>query len=105
MDFNSYEKEAMKTASSQSRSITVAALGLSGESGEISDRVKKYISQGHPLGIANVLEELGDILWYVALAADYLGVPMEEIAHLNLIKLKKRYPNGFEAERSLNRDV
>jgi NTP pyrophosphatase (non-canonical NTP hydrolase) len=83
--------------------ILNAALGLGGESGEVCDMLKKHLFQGHPLDHNELILELGDILWYVAYMAYALGVPLEEVAQRNVDKLRKRYPNGFSVEASVNR--
>lgn len=108
MDFETYEREAAVTRPDYQSFIgqlTVAALGLNGEAGEFADLLKKHIAQGHPLDVEKMKNEIGDILWYMADAADALGVSLGEIAAQNIAKLRRRYPNGqFEAERSLNRN-
>ena len=81
-----------------------AILGMCGETGEVSDILKKHIYQGHKLDIDKVREELGDVLWYVTLAAHAVGYTLGDVMRNNINKLNKRYPNGFEAERSVNRD-
>ena len=78
-------------------------LGLAGEAGEVCDIVKKYIFQGHNLETQRIVDELSDVLWYVALTAQGIGCDLDSIMEHNINKLKKRYPNGFEAERSINR--
>ena len=80
------------------------ALGLFGEGGEVADLVKKAYMQGHPLDKAHIAEELGDVCWYVAELATALGYSMEELMRENIDKLRRRYPEGFEAGRSINRD-
>ena len=50
-----------------------------------------------------VVDELGDILWYIAVYADALGVPLSEVAERNLAKVARRYPNGFSTEASVHR--
>ena len=110
-DFDAYQELALRTASPESLATTStmlnsAALGLSGESGEIADHVKKMMFHGHPLDDATrdkIAKEIGDILWYCAMAAQGIGVGLGEIARMNVEKLKKRYPEGFSADRSLNR--
>ncbi|MHC1785659.1 MAG: nucleoside triphosphate pyrophosphohydrolase family protein [Christensenellales bacterium] len=80
-----------------------AALGLAGESGEFADSVKKVSFQGHELDRPHLKEEIGDILWYCALAAKALNADLHEIALDNIEKLRRRYPEGFQAERSIHR--
>lgn len=79
------------------------ALGLSGESGEVSDIVKKHIFQGHALDVEHICKELGDCAWYMAVASAAIGFPLEKVMQANIDKLRARYPDGFEAERSLHR--
>lgn len=108
MDFNEYQKMAMRTSSLKEYeglgALQNAALGLAGESGEFADAIKKASFQGHDVNHAHLAEEVGDILWYCALAAEALGVSLADIASSNIAKLARRYPNGFEQERSLHRE-
>tara|TARA_B100001287_G_C22628080_1_gene503621 strand:- start:115 stop:519 length:405 start_codon:yes stop_codon:yes gene_type:complete len=87
--------------------LTTAAVGLSAESGEFLEIVKKMVFQGKPWSDANrehLLIELGDILWYVAQATQALGVDFEEVIEMNIKKLEKRYPSGsFDIYKSENR--
>lgn len=76
-----------------------AAIGLAGESGELIDTVKKHLIYGKELDLENVKEELGDILFFAAMAANALGVSLEEIAESNFAKLSKRYPNGVFTQK------
>lgn len=78
-------------------------MGLSGESGEALDILKKHMFQGHPLDREHLALELGDVAWYLAVSADALGYTLDDILLMNIDKLHKRYPNGFAAERSLYR--
>lgn len=103
MNFNEYQKLALRTANKDKDLVLNAALGLTGESGEVADIIKKYLFQGHELDKEKIIDELGDILWYIAIMAEGLGVKMEVIPTYNIDKLKKRYPNGFEVKRSINR--
>lgn len=81
-----------------------AALGLAGEAGEVADMVKKWKFQGHLLDPKDIANELGDICWYIALMSESIGLSFNEILEMNIEKLRKRYPGGFSAERSINRD-
>jgi len=103
MGFNEYQLLALRTANKDKDLVLNGALGLSGESGEVADIVKKHLFQGHELNQDKIIDELGDVLWYIAIMAKGIGVGMEEIAKHNVEKLKKRYPNGFEAEKSIHR--
>ncbi len=104
--FEEYQRAAMRTASKGiiADQLAAGAMGLCGEAGETCDYIKKVLFHGHPLDCDKVAEELGDLLWYMALLSDAIGISMEGIACGNIAKLKRRYPNGFEAERSLNRE-
>lgn len=82
------------------------AMGLAGEAGEIVDLVKKIVFHGHPLGdeeLKNLLKEDGDVLWYAANLARALKVKLSTVTAMNEDKLKKRYPAGFDEEKSKNR--
>ncbi|NBI29110.1 nucleoside triphosphate pyrophosphohydrolase family protein [Chengkuizengella marina] len=105
MDLNEYQYKAMRTvAGLESENLLLnAALGLCGESGEVADQLKKHIFQGHELNKNKLKKELGDVLWYVAAGSEALRVSLEDIAKGNIAKLEKRYPNGFDSERSINR--
>ena len=78
------------------------ALGL-GEVGEFQNLVKKWVFHGHDQGRKDMLDELGDILWYVAVAADEIGYSLEAVMEHNIEKLRGRYPEGFNPIDSINR--
>lgn len=82
-----------------------AVMGLCGESGECVDIMKKSMFQGHPLDRTHMIKELGDILWYVNLAAACLGSDFEEIMTMNIKKLEERYGSKFSEEKSINRKI
>lgn len=106
MDFNEYQQKALRTAGVKDKDglILNGVMGLAGESGECIDIVKKYLFQGHTLNREKMLDELGDVLWYIAITAEGLGLEMADIATYNIDKLTKRYPEGFESTRSVKRD-
>ena len=74
---------------------------MCGEAGEVADAFKKARFQGHE--DPDVEEELGDVLWYVAMIAKLIGSDLETVMFRNIEKLRERYPDGFEVERSVNR--
>lgn len=105
MKGNVYQAAALRTASAKDKSelIENGVMGLCGESGEVIDILKKHKFQGHELNLDKMVDELGDVLWYIAITAEGLGVDLETIMRLNIEKLMNRYPEGFSAERSINR--
>lgn len=82
-----------------------AKMGISSEGGEISDQLKKHFIYGKPLDTTNIMEESGDLLWYIALQLDACGHTMEQAMEANIAKLKARYGDAFSPERALNRDT
>ena len=106
MTINEYQKLAMKTLNPElsERDVLInGVMGLCGEAGEAIDIVKKHLAQGHPLDKEALAKELGDICWYVAETAQVLGYDLETVMTMNIEKLKKRYPDGFRSEDSINR--
>ena len=105
MTMNGYQRMARRTAGTKQNSdkMEEALFGLPGEVGELCDHYKKHKHQGHELNYDHMAEEAGDVLWYLAEIADALGLTMEDIARRNIDKLRKRYPEGFDPERSRNR--
>lgn len=97
MNFDEYQKLAIRTAKQidQNFDLMHTAFGLAGEAGEFADAIKKHLVYDKPLDKANVFEEIGDILWYCALACETMGVDMNEIAQQNISKLKLRYPEKY----------
>lgn len=107
MKVNEYQRLAMMTLNPQlnKKEILInSVMGLCGESGEAIDIVKKWLAQGHELDKEHLAKELGDIAWYLAEAATALDLSLEEILQANIEKLKKRYPEGFEIQRSTHRE-
>ena len=107
MTGNEYQKLALTTlnpALSKKDVLINSVMGLCGESGEAIDIVKKHLHQGHELDKEKLLKELGDIAWYLAEAAYALGTPLDEVLEGNIAKLKARYPEGFDTERSVHRE-
>lgn len=106
MHGNEYQKLALRTANmemSERDALINGVMGLCGESGEVIDMVKKHVAHGHPLDKEKLAKELGDVAWYLARTADIIGYGLDEIFQMNIDKLKARYPEGFDSERSINR--
>lgn len=98
---NAYQRDAARTLGDARPEIL--GLGIAGEAGEVADLLKKHLGHGHELDREKLIKELGDCLWYIAALATWLGVPLSEVAEKNIEKLRARYPNGFDSERSKNR--
>jgi NTP pyrophosphatase (non-canonical NTP hydrolase) len=81
-------------------------LGLTSESGEIADTLKRWLYYSQPLDEDNLKEEIGDLLWYVALLCNTLGIQMSDCMESNIRKLRKRFPEKFDIElaKEENRD-
>lgn len=75
-----------------------AALGLTSDAGEIAACVERFVCYGHDLDTGNLYEELGDCLWYIALACNAMDWKIEDIMAANTEKLEKRYPEKFDSE-------
>ena len=105
IDFNEYQRLAQRTSNTRcsTTKLVNGVMGLNGEAGECIDIVKKCEFQGHDLDINKLVDELGDVMWYIAEICTALDVSIAEVAELNIEKLKERYPDGFESERSVNR--
>ena len=82
-----------------------AGLGMATEAGEFVDSLKKYIFYGKALDTVNLKEEIGDMLWYMALAIRILGTSFEELMETNIDKLYTRYPEKFTEYHALNRNL
>jgi len=104
---NEYQKAALRTWNDSDMPyamLTNGVMGLTGESGECADMVKKFLFQGHELDRDALALELGDVAWYLAVTAKAIGLDLETIFQRNIDKLRRRYPDGFSAEKSVNRE-
>lgn len=106
MNINEYQIRALRTAKINSNEdflLEEGIMGLCGEAGEAIDILKKAKFQGHELDVEHMVKELGDIAWYLAVSAYALGYDLESVLRMNIEKLKKRYPDGFEEDKSVHR--
>ena len=106
MTGNEYQECAYRTAASLSNKdlLINGVMGLNGEAGEVIDIVKKHLFQGHELDHRKLLDELSDVMWYVAAICTAEGFKLDSVMQHNVEKLKARYPDGFDKERSIHRD-
>lgn len=106
MTVNEYQKLAARTmnlALTRNETLCHALFGMAGEMGEIHSIYQK-VYQGHQIKTDDLKKEVGDLLWMVAELCTINEWNMEDICKMNIDKLIARYPDGFKAERSLNRD-
>lgn len=100
MNFNEYQAAALRTAPDQPQldGLVHAGQGLFTEGGEFMSEVKRMDQYGKAMTQEmhdHMIEEIGDVMWYVALAAHHLGVSMHQIAQRNITKLQLRFPDKF----------
>lgn len=81
-----------------------AALGLTTEASEFASHIRAWIYYGKKLDVEKLKDELGDILWFVALACEASGLSLEEVMKANIRKLLARFPEKFTTESYTNRD-
>jgi NTP pyrophosphatase (non-canonical NTP hydrolase) len=109
---NDYIQNAIRTEAtllpdldSPTARLLHAAIGLGTESGEMLDAIKKHLFYGKPLDKVNLIEEMGDLCWYMAIAMDALGTNFHEVQKANIEKLKARFPDRFTEEQASNRNL
>lgn len=99
------ESKRLPPADETSVRLLHAAMGMVTESGEFLDALKKHIFYGKPLDEVNLCEEIGDQLWYIAIALDALGSSFEMEMERVVKKLQTRYPERFTDEAAINRNL
>jgi NTP pyrophosphatase (non-canonical NTP hydrolase) len=103
IDFEAIEKRLI---SAETIRLLHASMGIETEAGEFLDVLKKFIFYGKQIDKVNLVEELGDLLWYIGIACDELSVSFEEIMIKNINKLKARYENNtFKDTKAIGRDL
>lgn len=107
MTLNDYQNLAARTINkklSLQEILRHALLEMPSEVGEICGIYQKQM-QGHPVNKDDLIEEIGDLLWGIAEICTANGFFLDEVAQANIEKLRSRYPDGFDPERSLHREV
>lgn len=98
-EYQEFANQGILPATKEREPIVGFALGLAGESGEVVDDIKKRIFHGRDVPIAHTLEELGDVMWYVANIANALGASLDDVLEANVKKLQSRYKAVYEEEK------
>ena len=102
VDFESFQRSALRTINGSlapDERLLDAAAGMAEEAGEVLGLVRKRVFQQRETSIERFVEELGDVLWCLAVTADTLGISLGQIAEANVRKLEQRHPQGFTAGR------
>lgn len=103
---STYQNAAMRTAKdmgSTKMNLIHGALGVSSDAGELVDAIKKHTIYGKELDFDNVIEELGDVLWFCALICHTIGTNLDCVMAANIAKLAKRYPEMYTDEAAIAR--
>lgn len=105
MRMNEYQKLAARTINRKNSPADIEMHALHGMCSEIGELHSLYqkMYQGHQFDKDHAKKELGDLLWFIAEYCTACCIPLEDVAQTNIDKLKARYPDGFDAERSMNR--
>lgn len=113
MTFDEYQKQALTTAYTDPQYVdtlmdkTIWAMGVAGEAGEVVEKWKKMVAYDNgkitPEFVADMKKELGDVVWYIAVLANSLGLSFEEIMQLNVKKLQSRKKRNVIKGRGDNR--
>lgn len=105
MEMREFQILANRTSKTESHrdGLFHASLGLAGEAGELCDATKKHLSYGQAPDIDNMVEELGDAMWYIADYATKIGVSLNVVAEKVIQKLAVRYPEKFSDELAKER--
>ena len=91
------------TLTPQQAELLHAAIGLAGEAGELLDTVRKHVFDGQPMDRENVIEEIGDLGFFIEAFLQIIGVSREEIEQRNMAKLSKRYEGGYTDQQAQER--
>ena len=105
MNLHHYQTLAARTEKPLDKPAALqhGCLGLATEVGELTDAVKKHVIYGKELDVCNLQEEIGDILWYLAVVANNAGISMSAAAGQNIEKLQQRYPEKYSDADALER--
>lgn len=116
METEKYQKSCLQTESNDFDAIRTrlgdenlrllhAGIGLATEAGEFLDALKKHIYYGKELDKVNLMEECGDLLWYMSVALDSLGYDYKDVMNRNIEKLSARYGDSFNKEGAVKRNL
>jgi len=101
----SFEPHEAMSLINKKNAMLHGVMGMVTESAEALDAFKKHFFYGSELDRTNLIEEIGDILWYVSIMLSAAGSTYEEVMEINIAKLRARFPEKFTEENAINRDL
>lgn len=107
MTIKEYQKKVERTLNTNllfREKLSMLCMGLSGETGELIDLLKKSLYHKHDFQTDKAIKEIGDIMWYLISLCNVLNLSIEDIMDKNIDKLEDRYPDGFSYDKSINRN-
>lgn len=108
MNFKEYQEKASRTLAVLPDPLLNQlhmVVGMVTEASELADAYKKHFAYGKELDIVNVEEEIGDLLWFIVNYCEMMKLDISSIMHKNISKLEARYPDKFNQENAINRDL
>lgn len=102
-DYQEFVRKLFATRSVGVDGLVHAGMGISGEAGELLDAIKKCWAYNKPLDMLNVIEELGDLEFYMQALRNLLGITRDEVLLANMDKLAKRFPSGYSDAAAIER--
>lgn len=106
MNIDAYQQQAEMFSNGNVKSthrMTMGALGVAGEAGELADEIKKLVYHEKPIDIDRIRKEIGDVLWYLAYLCSVFDLNLSDVAQANLDKLKARHGDKFRPHNEQNR--
>lgn len=105
IDMDMFKEDVKRTIGSNlyPENVVICIFGLNGEIGELTDYLKKVLFHKHTLNYNILLDEMGDVLYYFIWLCVSYGIDINDIIRENIAKRQHRYPDGFDADRSINR--
>jgi NTP pyrophosphatase (non-canonical NTP hydrolase) len=101
-NYSDFVRRLFKNMGSKKHNLLHGVIGVSGEAGEMLDTIKKHWAYDKPLDVENLIEELGDIEFYLQAIRNEIGMPRDFIIEENMRKLNRRYPSGEYSNQQAN---
>ena len=102
-EYQAFARVGILPASEGKNLLVGFALGLAGESGEVCDAIKKREYHGRDIPTGHIIEELGDVMWYVANLCTVLNISLDVVLEQNVDKLKHRYPEMYGGKKDVKK--